>query len=98
MRQYVTRRPNGVAGLMVLRVDADFVLVSNVAVSMAHRGKGFGKRLLNFADAFATQKGKCELRLYTNELMLEDLAIYSKLGWEEYARAEQDGLRHRQRG
>ncbi|AHG65401.1 GNAT family N-acetyltransferase [Advenella mimigardefordensis] len=90
---WVLDSPNGVAGLMVLRTDADFVLVSNVAVSKAHQGKGFGKRLLDFADTFTTQKGKCELRLYTNELMHENLAIYSKLGWEEYARAEQDGFR-----
>ncbi len=90
---WVLETSSGIAGLMVLRVDGHFVLVSNVAVSKAYQGRGFGKRLLDFADAFATQKGISELRLYTNELMHENLAIYSKLGWVEFDRAEQDGFR-----
>jgi hypothetical protein len=33
------------------------------------------------------------MRLYTNELMHENLVVYGKLGWLEYDRAEQDGFR-----
>ncbi|WP_425486727.1 GNAT family N-acetyltransferase [Aurantimonas endophytica] len=35
-----------VGGLIVLRREADHVLVSNVAVGRAHQGRGFGRRLL----------------------------------------------------
>lgn len=92
-RVWVLDTAEGLAGLMVLRMETDHLLVSNVAVERGSQGKGFGRRLLDFADEFAAQNGKSELRLYTNELMRENLAIYQKLGWEEYRRAEQDGFR-----
>jgi GNAT superfamily N-acetyltransferase len=90
---WVLETAEGLVGLMVLRVEADHLLVSNVAVERGSQGKGFGRRLLEFADEFAARNGMGELRLYTNELMRENLAIYQKLGWEEYGRAEQDGFR-----
>lgn len=82
-----------VAGLIVLRIEPDHLLVSNVAVGKVYQGQGLGRKLLDHADALARQEGKNELRLYTNELMHENLVIYPKLGWEEYKRAEEDGFR-----
>lgn len=84
---------DSLAGLIVLRVQPDHLLVSNVAVSKTHQGQGYGRRLLDHADAFARQKGKNELRLYTNEMMHENLKIYSRLGWEEYGRGKAEGFR-----
>ncbi|PPC76695.1 GNAT family N-acetyltransferase [Pokkaliibacter plantistimulans] len=81
------------AGVIVLRSEPDHLLVSNVAVATAFQGQGMGRRLLDFADEHARQQGLTELRLYTNELMHENLLIYPKLGWQEYKRAEQDGFR-----
>lgn len=92
-RVWVLETVDGLVGLMVLRLEEDHLLVSNVAVESGSQGKGFGRRLFDFADEFAVKNGKSELRLYTNELMRENLAIYQKLGWEEYQRAEQDGFR-----
>lgn len=90
---WVLETSNGIAGLIVLRKKADHLLVSNVAVGRAYQGLGFGKALLEFANAFAARNGRRELRLYTNELMHENLVMYSRLGWEEYERAEQNGFR-----
>ena len=90
---WVLDTADGLVGLMVLRMEADHLLVSNVAVERRSQGKGFGRRLLEFADEFAARNGMGELRLYTNELMRENLAIYQKLGWKEYKRAEQNGFR-----
>ncbi|WP_165357486.1 GNAT family N-acetyltransferase [Sphingosinicella sp. CPCC 101087] len=81
-----------VGGLIVLRTEADHLLVSNVAVAKAHQGRGFGRGLLDHAERRARQQGIDDLRLYTNALMHENLAIYAKLGWEEYDRREQDGF------
>ena len=81
------------AGLMVLTMGADHLLVSNVAVARAYQGRGFGRALLQCAETHAAREGVGELRLYTNEAMHENLAIYAKLGWEEHDRAEQDGFR-----
>lgn len=82
-----------VAGLIILTFKADHLLVSNVAVSPACQGRGLGAKLLAHAEAQARQRGFREMRLYTNELMHENLVVYGKLGWVEYNRAEQDGFR-----
>lgn len=82
-----------VVGLIILRSETDHLLLSNVAVSPAHQGHGLGSRLLAHAEAQARQRGFREMRLYTNELMHENLVVYGKRGWSEYGRAEQDGFR-----
>lgn len=82
-----------VAGLIVLEDEIDHILVNNVAVAPKYHGQGFGKMLLAYAESHARQQNMRELRLYTNEKMLENLAIYTKLGWKEYDRNEQDGFR-----
>lgn len=82
-----------IAGLIVLRIREDHLLVGNVAVATLFQGRGLGRHLLDHAERYAAEQGKDELRLYTNELMHENLEIYQKLGWEEYDRAEQDGFR-----
>ena len=90
---WVLELDGDVVGLMILRSEADHLLVSNVAVSPAHQGRGLGSKLLAHAEAQARQRGLREMRLYTNELMHENLVVYGKLGWTEYDRAEQDGFR-----
>ena len=82
-----------VVGLIILKSATDHLLVSNVAVSPAHQGHGLGSKLLAHAEAQARQRGFREMRLYTNELMHENLVVYGKLGWQEYDRSEQDGFR-----
>jgi len=82
-----------VVGLIILESAADHLHLSNVAVSPAHQGRGLGSKLLAHAEAQARQRGFREMRLYTNELMHENLLVYGKLGWSEYDRAEQDGFR-----
>ncbi|MBB3937251.1 GNAT family N-acetyltransferase [Aureimonas phyllosphaerae] len=42
-----------IGGLIVLRQEADHVLVSNVAVARAHQGQGLGRKLLDYAEAVA---------------------------------------------
>ena len=81
------------AGLMVLKTGVDHLLVSNVAVTSAYQGRGFGRSLLDHAEKHALRMNISELRLFTNELMHENVALYTKLGWEEHDRAEQDGFR-----
>ena len=82
-----------VAGLMILRSKPDHLLISNVAVASAHQGRRLGSRLLAHAEAEARRRGFKEMRLFTNELMHENLTIYARLGWSEYDRAKQDGFR-----
>ncbi|TRW15295.1 GNAT family N-acetyltransferase [Glacieibacterium frigidum] len=89
---WVLAAEDDVTGLIVLRQADDHLLVSNVAVGSAQQGLRLGRALLDHAETHARRSGIHELRLYTHELMHENLAIYTRLGWEEYGRGEQDGF------
>ena len=83
---------DAIAGILVLQDQPDHLLLDNIAVAPAWQGKGAGRMLLDFADAEARRRGFGELRLYTHVMMHENIALYTRLGWEEYARGEQAGF------
>src|SRR6266702_3890244 len=84
---------NPIAGVLVLVAGDDSLLVENVAVSPSAQGTGLGRMLMEFAEERAVGHGLRKLSLYTNEVMVENLAIYARLGYRETARGEQDGYR-----
>jgi ribosomal protein S18 acetylase RimI-like enzyme len=75
-----------VLGVLVMRPAEDHLFVDNVAVAPGHQGRGLGRELLAFAEARARRDGLSEVRLYTNEKMHENLAVYARLGFEETGR------------
>jgi ribosomal protein S18 acetylase RimI-like enzyme len=82
-----------VLGVMVMRPADDHLFVDNVAVAPEHQGRGLGRELLAFAEERAEREGLPEVRLYTNEKMHENLAVYAKLGFEETGRRVDGGYR-----
>jgi len=82
-----------VRGLVILIPDGDALLLDNVAVDPRAQGRGYGRMLLNFAEAEARRAGVRTLRLYTNEAMTENIALYGRLGFVETHRAVEKGLR-----
>jgi ribosomal protein S18 acetylase RimI-like enzyme len=80
------------AGLIVLRAEPDHLFVDNVAVEPSRQGEGLGRALLAFAGERAAAAGLPELRLYTNAAMTENIALYGRLGWEEYERRAEHGF------
>ena len=76
-------------GVIVLTVTDEGFLIDNVAVDPSYRGKGFGKALLEFAEAEARHAGFDSIYLYTHEKMTENLALYSRIGYVEYDRRSQ---------
>jgi ribosomal protein S18 acetylase RimI-like enzyme len=72
-----------VAGYLVLVYHDDHVLLENVAVGPEDQGRGLGGRLLKYAEARTIAKGLNEIRLYTNEAMTENQALYERIGYEE---------------
>jgi GNAT superfamily N-acetyltransferase len=77
------------AGLIVLIEAGDSLLIENVAVNPAAQGMGLGRRLMEFAEVQARARGLGRMTLYTHEVMTENLAIYSHLGYRETRRAQQ---------
>lgn len=88
----VLRDETGVAGVLVLIPEEDGLLLDNVAVSPAAQGKGYGRLLLDHAEAAARAHGFCRIRLYTQVIMTENQAIYAKRGYVETHRAVEKGL------
>lgn len=69
------------------------MLLDNVAVSPEAQGRGYGRKLLEFAEQSAADAGYDSISLYTNEAMVENIALYSRIGFIETHRAEEKGLR-----
>jgi ribosomal protein S18 acetylase RimI-like enzyme len=66
--------------------------INNLAIHPASQGKGYGKLLLRFAEAVAKDKGLGSCCLYTNVKMIENVALYGRLGYKETGRFSQDGF------
>ena len=77
----------GVAVLVL--VDEEGLLLDNIAVAEAARGQGIGRALIAFAEAEARRRGHARMWLYTNEMMGENLALYTRLGFRETHRETQ---------
>jgi len=82
-----------VLGLLVIRPAEDHMFLDNVAVAPGHQGRGLGRELVAFAEEQAIAYGLSEVRLYTNEEMHENLAVYARLGFEESGRGVDGGYR-----
>ena len=78
-------------GVIVLIPAGDSLLIENIAVAPAAQGRGLGRQLMEFAERQAAALGFSLLTLYTNEVMVENIAIYTSLGYRETARRLVDG-------
>jgi GNAT superfamily N-acetyltransferase len=82
---------DGPDGLIVLIPEDGTLLVENVAVAPARHGEGMGRALLAFAEDQARALSLPALRLYTNELMTGNIALYTRLGYHETGREDIGG-------
>ena len=92
-RQVTVAESGGkVVGILVLDRSVEGFLLENVAVDPAHGGRGFGRALLEFAEAEAKRAGFDSIYLYTHEMMAENRALYTKIGYVQYDRRVEAGL------
>ena len=82
-----------ILGLVVLVPEEGQMLLDNVAVLPDAHGRGYGHRLLAFAEQQARAAGYAAIRLFTNAAMTENQARYRRLGYVETHRAGEDGFR-----
>ena len=83
-----------IAGLICLEVtDDDSLLVENVAVHPDAQGASLGRGLMEFAEDEARRLDARRLWLYTNEVMHENIAFYTHLGYREFDRRSEGGYR-----
>jgi ribosomal protein S18 acetylase RimI-like enzyme len=80
------------AAVLVLEQLPDHLLVYSIAVRPAFQGRCLAATLLDFADRHAREAGFTEVRLYTNEKMLRNQAIYQRAGYREIGRRPHPNL------
>jgi GNAT superfamily N-acetyltransferase len=69
------------AGVLILEPRADDLLIWSVATAPDARGGGLGNRLLAAAEVRARELGKRIMRLYTGELLVNNVAWYQRRGY-----------------
>jgi len=78
-------------GFIVFYPQGRHMMLENEAVTAGAAGQGVGKALVRFCEAQARRLGCEAVRLYTNEAMTENLAIYPRLGYTEVGRGAEHG-------
>jgi GNAT superfamily N-acetyltransferase len=80
-----------IGAILVLLPKPDHLLLDNIAVRPERQGQGLGRRLIEFAEIEARRLGYRELRLYTHEKMVENVAMYRRHGFVETGRGHEAG-------
>jgi GNAT superfamily N-acetyltransferase len=88
---WVTGSP--VIAVLTLYPREDQLYVENVAVHPDAQGRGLGRLLMGFAEQEAARRGLSRMALVTHEVMTDNQAIYSHLGYTEVGRRAEDGYR-----
>ena len=92
-RALLLRDDGELAAVLVIDFEPDALLIENIAVHPDRQGTGLGSLLLRHAEALARQAGRSEVRLSTNEAMVENLAYYRRRGFVEIGRGTESGFR-----
>lgn len=79
-------------GVLVLIPEPDAMLLDNIAVDPSAQGAGLGREMMLFAEESARKAGYKALRLYTNVMMTENIALYTRAGYVETHRGLEKGL------
>ena len=88
---YLFETGEGLATILVLIEKADHILLDNIAVAPVCQGRGYGARLIHFPEEEAKRLGFTEVRLYTHEVMHENISLYERFGFAVTHRAREAG-------
>lgn len=88
---WVWEEGGGLIGVLVLEDDPGGLLLDNIAVAADAQGRGLGRAMIAFAQQEARRRGHPRLWLCTNEKMVENIALYTRLGFRETHREDRKG-------
>ncbi len=74
------------AGVLVLEHEKDQTLIWSIAIHPDFQSRGLGLRLLRLAEDETRERGYRKIRLYTNSLFTENIALYRWFGYKETGR------------
>ena len=89
---FVQEQDGRVVGVLVLIAGDDRFILHNVAVHPDFQGQGLGRRLLQFAEVQARERGFASITLYTNLVMTENQELYKRIGYVETERKTESGF------
>jgi ribosomal protein S18 acetylase RimI-like enzyme len=90
-RVWVAEMNAEIVGVLVQYETKDGFYLDTVASSGKCRGIGVGRTLLQFAEVEAVRRGFRSIYLCTNSKMVENQALYPKIGYVEYDRRSEAG-------
>ncbi len=70
-------------GVLVVKRESDHLLIYSVAIQPECQHRGYGRRLLKWAEELGDQGGYREMRLYTNAQFEENIRLYERVGYRE---------------
>ena len=85
-RVWVIEMDQKIIGGIIMVPKDEYIFLANVAVHPANAGLGLGRKLMDRAESDCLEMGLRELRLNTHVDMLENVDLYSHLGWRETGR------------
>ena len=94
----VLKQNDQLLGLIELQIltrsdhETSELRINSLAVDPAAQGRGYGRLLMEHAEAVASQAGVKAITLYTNVKMWENVEIYGKMGYVEVGRRVEDGF------
>jgi ribosomal protein S18 acetylase RimI-like enzyme len=91
-RAVVIEAAGSVRGYMIAWPEPDAYFIENIGVDPECQGGGLGRCLIDHAVSQADRLGLPALRLYTNALMSENLAMYAHIGFVETHRTLEKGF------
>ncbi len=83
--------PDGTEATLALEMLPGGIELFGIAVTPEAAGKGLGRKLMDFAERRARERGYREISLYTNIKMVANRAFYGRLGYEETGRSYPGG-------
>ncbi len=88
---WVAELDGAVVGVLVQYQTPEGFYIDTVAAAPRQQGRGVGRELLVFAEHEALRRGFGSLYLCTNSKMVENQALYAKVGYVEYERKHMAG-------
>ncbi len=77
----VAEDERGICGVLILQLRPEDLYLESIAVDPRQRGTGLGNRLLAATDEAARQNGRDVVRLLTNALNVDRIALYERRGY-----------------
>jgi ribosomal protein S18 acetylase RimI-like enzyme len=81
---WVIEEGASVVGVIILEHVDDHLMILTIGVIPSRQGRGYGKRLMEFAEQRARELGLGEVRLFSNSLNKPAIAVFEHLGYTAF--------------